>query len=195
MLVKDHGENNIIIGAHDQFGGVITFHGNGNRIELGPGLEGRYLEITLNGESRATIGEGCFLDRVKIYLGRNCTFLMDSSVGVSRDCLFLMHEPSRCHVGYGSLFATGVTVTTSDMHPIYDRTTGGRLNPAANVAIGRNVWIGDGAYITKGVTIGHGGVIGARSVVTHDTPENAVVAGNPARVIRENVEWKFTIPE
>ena len=39
--------------------------------------------------------------------------------------------------------------------------------------------------------IGAGSVVGARAVVTHDVPPNSLVVGNPARVIRENVEWKY----
>jgi acetyltransferase-like isoleucine patch superfamily enzyme len=50
--------------------------------------------------------------------------------------------------------------------------------------IGRNVWIGFDACVLPGVTIGEGAVIGARSVVAADVPAYAVVAGNPARVIR-----------
>jgi acetyltransferase-like isoleucine patch superfamily enzyme len=52
------------------------------------------------------------------------------------------------------------------------------------VHIGRNVWIGFDACVLPGVTIGEGAVVGARSVVAADVPAYAVVAGNPARVIR-----------
>lgn len=50
--------------------------------------------------------------------------------------------------------------------------------------VGSDVWIGYGATILSGVTIGHGAVIGARSVVTSDINPYQIVAGNPARVIR-----------
>lgn len=52
------------------------------------------------------------------------------------------------------------------------------------IKIGDRVWIGTGAIILDGVTIGSGAVIGAGSVVTKDIPENAIVAGVPAKVIR-----------
>jgi acetyltransferase-like isoleucine patch superfamily enzyme len=45
------------------------------------------------------------------------------------------------------------------------------------------------AIILKGVTIGDGAVIAAGAVVTKDVPPDAVVAGNPARVVKEGVEW------
>jgi acetyltransferase-like isoleucine patch superfamily enzyme len=52
------------------------------------------------------------------------------------------------------------------------------------VSIGNDVWIGQGVYIKGGVTIGDGAVVGAFAVVTKDVPAYAIVAGNPARIIR-----------
>lgn len=55
---------------------------------------------------------------------------------------------------------------------------------ARPIRIEPNVWIGFDACVLPGVTIGRGAVVGARSVVTEDVPPYAVVAGNPARVVR-----------
>ncbi|MDF5733197.1 MAG: acyltransferase [Rhizonema sp. PD38] len=55
----------------------------------------------------------------------------------------------------------------------------------APVKISSKVWIGFNSIILKGVTIGEGAVIGAGSVVTKDVPAWTIVAGNPARIIRE----------
>jgi len=52
------------------------------------------------------------------------------------------------------------------------------------VTIGHDVWIGHGAIILPGRTIGTGAVVGAGAVVTRDVPDYAVVAGNPARILR-----------
>ena len=46
------------------------------------------------------------------------------------------------------------------------------------------------AIILKGVTIGKGSIVAAGAVVTKDVPDNCLVAGNPARIVRENVLWK-----
>lgn len=56
--------------------------------------------------------------------------------------------------------------------------------PKVKTMIGHDVWIGNRAIIKSGVSIGTGAVIGTGSVVTKDVPEYAVVAGNPAKVIR-----------
>jgi acetyltransferase-like isoleucine patch superfamily enzyme len=59
---------------------------------------------------------------------------------------------------------------------------------SAPIVIGTNVWIGRGTTILKGVRIGDGAVVGANSVVTHDVPAGAVVAGCPARLLRQRPE-------
>jgi acetyltransferase-like isoleucine patch superfamily enzyme len=53
-----------------------------------------------------------------------------------------------------------------------------------DVEVGHNVWIGYGACLLRGVSVGDNSVIGTSSVVTADVPDNAVVAGIPARLIR-----------
>lgn len=53
-----------------------------------------------------------------------------------------------------------------------------------DLVIGHDVWIGYEATLLAGITVGHGAVIGAKSVVTSDVPAYAIVAGNPARVLR-----------
>ncbi|HEY4285032.1 MAG TPA: acyltransferase [Chthoniobacterales bacterium] len=54
----------------------------------------------------------------------------------------------------------------------------------AEIIIGNDVWIGANAVVLKGVTIGDGAVVGAGAVLTSDVPPGAVVAGNPAKVIK-----------
>jgi acetyltransferase-like isoleucine patch superfamily enzyme len=59
-----------------------------------------------------------------------------------------------------------------------------------SVHIGNEVWIGCRSIILKGVKIGDGAVVAAGSIVTKDVPSRCLVAGNPAKVIKTNVDWK-----
>jgi len=86
-------------------------------------------------------------------------------------------------IGDGVMMANGTYITDSDWHTLYDRTR--RDDAVTPVHIGDNVWLGDHATVLKGVTIGANSVVAARAVVTRDVPANVVVAGNPARVVRE----------
>ncbi|MEM6774100.1 MAG: acyltransferase [Pseudomonadota bacterium] len=86
-------------------------------------------------------------------------------------------------IGDGVMMANGTYITDSDWHTVYDRTR--RADAVTPVHIGNNVWLGDHATVLTGVTIGENSVVAARSVVTRDVPANVIVAGNPARVVRD----------
>ena len=100
------------------------------------------------------------------------------------NCLIRCKE--RISIGNNVIIAHNVTIMDSDFHHIesYHHIM------TKPITIMDNVWIGNGATILKGVTIGDGAIIAAKSVVTHDVPPNSIVAGNPAKIIKENVVWR-----
>jgi len=69
-------------------------------------------------------------------------------------------------------------------------TVGGRSKSLGVSVIGNNVYIATGAKILGDITIGNNSVIGANAVVINDVPENSVVAGVPAKVIKSNINSK-----
>ncbi len=91
-------------------------------------------------------------------------------------------------IGDRALVGSGAVLWDTDFHPLDPAarrrhpTEGARAEP---IAVGRDVFIGARAIILKGVTIGDGAVVGAGAVVSADVPPGAVVAGNPARVVRK----------
>jgi acetyltransferase-like isoleucine patch superfamily enzyme len=86
-------------------------------------------------------------------------------------------------LGNACMIAANVYISDSDWHGLYNRTRPFRCT--APVVLGNNVWIGDSVIICKGVSIGDNSVVGAGSVVTKDVPANTIVAGNPAREIKQ----------
>ena len=71
-----------------------------------------------------------------------------------------------------------------------DHTINGSSKPMTqSIVIGDHVWIGMNVTILKGVRVGNGAIIAAGAVVTKDVPENALVGGVPAKVIKTGVSW------
>lgn len=58
----------------------------------------------------------------------------------------------------------------------------------APISIGENCWIGSNVRICKGVTIGENSVVAANSVVTKDVPANCIAAGNPAKIVKTDID-------
>lgn len=108
-----------------------------------------------------------------IYIGKNffanynCTILDIATVTIGDNCLFAPNV---------SLYTAG--------HPMLLKDRLANIGTGAPITIGNGVWIGGGAIVIGGVEIGDNAIIGAGSVVTRDVPANAVVAGNPARILR-----------
>ena len=88
-------------------------------------------------------------------------------------------------IGDGCAISHDVTILDSDFHQIV-----GSEEDGIPVHIGNRVWIGSRCIIMKGVKIGDGAIIASGSIVTHDVPEESLVAGVPAKIIRTNVKWR-----
>ncbi|HEY1591414.1 MAG TPA: acyltransferase [Solirubrobacteraceae bacterium] len=140
------------------------------KLEISPGA-------TLEVGRWAWIGHGCKI-RVhegqvsigaKSVLGQECTISAFQHVSIGRECIVADRVMLID-------FDHGVVEVERPIRQqgIYKR----------DVDVGHNVWVGYGACILRGVTVGNNAVIGTSAVLTTDVPDNAVVAGIPARVIR-----------
>ncbi len=134
------------------------------------------------GRSFTAIGEP--MHRVELCVwGREA----DSGRIVIGDCVLIspgvrISASDEITIGDGCMIANGAYITDSDWHGLYNRVE--RSAEVTPVHIGRNVWIGDRATVLKGVSIGDNAVVAAGAVVSKRVPANAVVAGNPARVVK-----------
>ncbi|NTU73060.1 acyltransferase [Candidatus Roizmanbacteria bacterium] len=112
----------------------------------------------------------------KIFIGNNCTILFR----------FQCNAGESVKIGDNVLIASNVLITDSDhiVTPTGISVTENDQLISKPVIIGNNCWVGQNVVILKGVTIGDSCMIGANSVVTKNVEANSVVAGNPARLIK-----------
>jgi galactoside O-acetyltransferase len=115
----------------------------------------------------------------KTHINNNCVFISEG------DCVFIS-EGEGIFIGDDVLIGHNVLIVDSDFHPVAIDKTYDPLNiKTARVIIHNNVFIGSEVKILKGVKIGENTVIGCGSVVTKSFPPNVIIAGNPAKIVKE----------
>lgn len=100
-----------------------------------------------------------------------------------------------CSIAYGTTILVGGQHTSATVATFpFDNILLDRSNPTrsyrrtADTVIGSDVWLGYQSFVLGGARIGHGAIVGARSVVAGDVEPYAIMAGNPARLIRHRFE-------
>jgi acetyltransferase-like isoleucine patch superfamily enzyme len=145
----------------------------------------------VNGQLVAERDESCIRIADNVFIGAGTTF--DCALSITVEC--------------DVLISYGCTIADSDNHSIYaelrkrdlaDWMDGQKhdwsLSAMRPVRICKGAWIGAHSRVLKGVTVGEGAVIGMGSVVTKDVPPFSIVAGNPARVVRQ-IDPREAAPE
>jgi len=148
----------------------ICFVCRGVNLEIGRGATlriGRWAWIG-NG-SKIRVHEGEVSIGAKTVMGQECTISAYQHVEIGRECI-VADRVMLIDFDHGAVEVE----RPIRLQGIYKR----------DVRVGHNVWIGYGACILRGVSVGDNSIVGTSAVVTQDVPENAVVAGIPARVIR-----------
>ncbi|KAJ2303347.1 hypothetical protein IWW55_002972 [Coemansia sp. RSA 2706] len=126
------------------------------------------------GDDQAVIESPVYLDfGYSIHVGKR--FRMHAM------CVIL--DSARVEIGDNVVLGPAVQVYTPQ-HPVDPALRLTRVYHAYPVKIGNNVVVGSSAIILPGVTIGNGVTIGAGAVVTKDVPDNVVVVGNPAHIVK-----------
>ena len=148
----------------------LCFVGPGVKLEIGRGAVLRLGRWSWLGHGcKLRVHEGVCEIGAKTVLGQECTISAFQHVSIGRECVI----------------ADRVMLIDFD-HGVVEVERPIRLQGIykRDVRVGSNCWIGYGACILRGVTVGDNAVIGTNAVVTRDVPENAVVAGVPARILR-----------
>lgn len=127
-----------------------------------------------------------FFPSSRVRLLRFCGFQIGTDVYIADDLIIVEELSDRGNITIGNRvsIAPRVTLVTSS-HPNHSRTRGFAPVSRGPIVIEDDAWLGAGCVILPGVRIGRGAVVGANSVVSQDVAPLHVVAGQPARTIRE----------
>jgi len=144
--------------------------------------ENASLQLTLDGQVDI---RNCFINnntKINVYSG--ALKMEDTYIG--SNCI--IHVYNNVTIGSGSIISWNVSIMDGDGHSIYYDD---RDNRPQKIIIEDNVWIGSNAIVLKGVTIGKGSIVAAGSVIASSVPPHSLVAGNPAKVIKNNIKWEY----
>ncbi len=120
-------------------------------------------------------------DNNKIFIGENTSIFGDTQLAAM--------EGTSVRIGKDCMFSSDIQFRTGDSHSIID-SDGKRLNPSENIYIGNHVWVGTKVICLKGVHIADNCIVGAGSLLTKKfNEENVIVAGNPAKIVKHNINW------
>ena len=189
----DHGDGKIIINAPylsikiNKAEGA-EFINNGN-FRITPHFGGTApVRIFMGKNSKLRI-DGDFIigQGVRIYVRKNASLFIggrrnESDSGITSDTFIMVYN--KITIGYDFVCAWNVYLSDSDWHQIHGQ------NHHADVEIGDHVWIGNSTSILKGAKIGNGSIVASHSKVTNKSfPPRSLIAGTPAKAIKEDITW------
>lgn len=163
---RDEFDNCIMFDDTISFNINITMKGSNNLIKIGRYVKTDSLHILCGTNGRCLIGDNCSIRGAKFYISQ-----------------------ATLQLGENCLLSTGIRIRTHDAHHIFDKITCKRINFAQDVVVGNKVWLGCDAVLLSGAHIGTGSIVGERAVTSSCFKENVIIAGCPARIVRENVCW------
>lgn len=175
---------------------IIKFKGKGCFVEIDEITPNAQLSIDCMDQSYSHIGKGVVFVKSIVFLaywgarlnvGEYTSFGLDSRI--------IAFAGGEIAIGRDCMFADKAIVQAGDGHSIYDLTTGKNINSDLNVykeknvvRLGDHIWIGREAILIN-CKIGDGSIVGARALVKKTFPNNCIVAGMPAKIIKRNIGW------
>ena len=167
-------------------------NGKDNSVAIGEGVALNRCAFRFYGNcNKVIICKGCKLNDVTFWIEDDGNEIMlGAGTTIHGKTEIACIEGTSVTVGDDCMFSSNISMRTGDSHSVVD-LNGKRINPSRNIRIGNHVWIGQDVFIGKGAEIADNSILGAGSVVTRRFDEsNVAIAGNPAIVIKEKVNWK-----
>lgn len=176
-------------------GVTVRFGGDGNTVVIGNGCKFSETLITVDGNyNYVNIGNSCSVSSKlcilvngkyncrKVTIG-NGTYIGDTFIQV-------INDNASVEIGNDCMFSSDVTIINDISVDVYDVNTGEDIYSDKNITIGDHVWLGRRAFIGPSTIIASNCIVGTGSYVSgRFLKSNCSIAGNPARIIKRNVDF------
>lgn len=211
-----NGNDNVINSSCHVKNSYIKICGNNNTI-LFPKDNGSLIgniNILINGSNNTilikspnccignlNINIGHFIDHNKkmhIYIKEKVTnntkMILGGNLSLNSGEILLPENDTNLTIGDECMLSDNLNLYASDCHAIVDNNC--VLNRGNNIVIGDHCWIGKNVFICKNTKIPSNSIVGACSVVTKRfDEENIIIAGNPAKIVKRNINWDRSSPD
>lgn len=178
----------------------INIYGKNNEIYINPENKKSSLSLTIYGDNNKIhidTTEPIYLNGVigDINTNTNNTALkIESGTSINGVQFFLMDNNSSIQIGKNCMISCNVEIWASDTHSILDENNN-LINLGKEVIIGNNVWIGKDVKVLKNTIIPDGCIVGIGSIISKKfTNQKSILAGIPAKVVKENISWSKKRP-
>lgn len=197
MSFENKGPDNILdVGSKVDLLGWIR--GKGNSIKIENPVHECKIDVRISGDNNSiSIAVPFAIKGLQVRIGNHvpanhAQLKIAAGFSIEETGQFLLYNSgNKLEIGESCMFSNNVTIRCGDSpHLLFDRETGEYLDVSEGVFIGNHVWIGEKVYVTKKVTIPNECLVAACSVVTRRFDEShCVLAGNPAKMVRKNIQW------
>lgn len=140
--------------------------------------------------NKIIIDDNCHLTDVTFWIENDNNIIhIKENTNLSGKTQLACMEGTSIEIGKNCLFSSNIKFRTGDSHSVLNMN-GERINPSKNIIIGDHVWIGQDCFVGKGSEVPEHSIVAARAVVTKKfNAKNVVIAGNPAKIVKENIDW------
>lgn len=189
-IIRNRGKNNTLqIDGDILKKSRIKIFGDNNTVVIEKGIY-RNLLIEISGHGHnLVIKSSEHISNLSLLLKNNSnTIYLEHDVRIGGARIVACGVNNSIEIGADCLLSDNIEIWGCDSHSIMQ--SGNIINASKKIVIGQHVWIGSGVKILKGTVIGNGSVVGMGSLVAgKEFPENVVIAGMPAKVVKENIVW------
>jgi acetyltransferase-like isoleucine patch superfamily enzyme len=141
--------------------------------------------------NRIIVGDDCIFHEGDFWIedDGNC-ISVGNGTSISGSTHLAATEGTTILIGRDCMFSGEIAVRTGDSHSIIEAGSNIRITHASDVTIGDHVWIGSRVILLKGSSVPDNSVVATGAIVTkkHDGA-NVILAGSPAKVVREKIDW------